>query len=49
MWNVKVGLTPNFEGNSILYALSFIFSIILKGPSTLGINLDFLNSGTYRF
>jgi hypothetical protein len=38
---LNVGLTvPKSAGSSSLYALSLIFSMTLKGPSTRGINLD---------
>jgi hypothetical protein len=45
-----MGLTPNSGGNSSLYALSFIFSRILKGPAARGMTLDFFsNLETYLF
>jgi hypothetical protein len=46
---LNVGLTPNSGGNSSLYALSLIFSIILKGPSAQNISLDFLKSRNRSF
>src|SRR6266498_2020443 len=46
---LNVGLTLKAVGNSSLYALSLIFSNTLKGPSALGSNLDFLNSGKRSF
>lgn len=46
---LKVGLTPNSSRNSILYALSFIFIIILNRPIVLGINIDFGNSTNLPF
>jgi hypothetical protein len=44
-----VGLTPNSRSNLSLYALSLIFSKILKGPSAQDISLDFLRSGNRYF
>src|SRR6266540_7403717 len=46
---LNVGLTPKSRGNSSLYSLSLIFSRTLKGPTALGISLDFLNSGKRSF
>jgi hypothetical protein len=37
------------RGNSRLYALSLIFSRIIKGPSTRNISLDFLKLGNHSF
>ena len=42
---LKVGLTPKSAGSSSLYALSFIFSNTLKGPSARGISFDLRKSG----
>jgi hypothetical protein len=46
---LNVGLTPNFGGNSSLYALSLIFLRILKEPSTRDISLDFLKLENHSF
>src|SRR5215216_752373 len=42
---LKVGLTPKSAGNSNLYALSFIFSNTLKGPSARGMSFDLRKLG----
>src|SRR3989337_248880 len=42
---LKVGLTPKYVGSSSLYALSFILSNTLKGPSARGISFDLRKSG----
>src|SRR3990170_2154094 len=42
---LKVGLTPKSAGCSSLYALSFILSNTLKGPSACGISFDLRKSG----
>src|SRR3954468_10186539 len=42
---LKLGLTPKSAGNSSLYALSFIFSNTLKGPSARGISFDLRKLG----
>src|SRR4051812_1139425 len=42
---LKVGLTPKSAGSPSLYALSFIFSNTLKGPSTRGISFDLRKLG----
>src|SRR3954462_14332757 len=42
---LKVGLTPKSVGSSSLYALSFIFSNTLKGPSARGISFDLRKLG----
>jgi hypothetical protein len=44
-----MGLTPNSGGNSSLYALSLIFSRILKGSSAKDISLDFSNQEIILF
>ena len=46
---LKVELTLNSGGNSSLYTLSFIFSIILKEVATLDINLDKRNTENLSF
>src|ERR1041384_1535562 len=40
---------PKIGGNSSLYALSLIFSSILKGPAPRGMSLDFLKSRNLSF
>jgi hypothetical protein len=42
---LNVGLTPNSEGNSNLYAVLLNFLGILKGSAARDISFDFLNSG----
>src|SRR3989337_3172681 len=42
---LKVGLTPKSAGSSSVYALSFIVSNTLKGPSARGISFDLRKLG----